>query len=654
MVRRRSTSIFCTLLVFGGYAVAADTRLSEAALRGDTEAVRSLLKQHVDVDAPQGDGTTALHWAAFHDDLPMVNLLLAAGANVKAASREGAITPLFLACTNGNAAVIEALLKAGADANSVKANGTTALMTAAASGNADAVNALLTHGAQVNAKESAHGQTALMFAAALNRDAVVRVLIAHGAEANAVSSVAKIERVRFDQDGNIVEERPAAAAPTGGRGGRRGAAQESVAKPVETKPLDTKPGETSGTAADARDEAADAEAAAEAAKAANQSAKADLDIFSSKLGFKSAEYLLAKAKQQAGDVANRAPRRVGPEFTGGNTALLYAAREGHMAAVRALVEAGADVNLVSADKFSPMMIAITNGHLDVAKYLLDHKADPKLVAASGLTALYAVIDVQWAPHAWFPQPATEQEKIFYLDLMKDLLDKGADINAPIAEKLWFRSFTNDFTWVDPAGATPFWRAAQSSDIVAMKFLIAHGADPKINTKSGTTPLMAAAGIGWAASWSVNAPYPLNDAVKYCVELGNDVNAVENRGYTALHGAAYLGNNEMVNYLVEKGAKVDAVSKTGDTVVDMANGPTRFGQPHLETVALLEKLGSVNSHNCRSDQCVVATRPTGKDRPLTAAEKSEKVFLDRFAGALGFKESVYIADAPVVRSVPGGR
>jgi uncharacterized protein len=657
MFRKSLVSAFCFATLF---AAAADTRLSEAALRGDTEAVKTLLKQHVDVDAPQGDGTTALHWAAFHDDLAMVHLLLSAGANVKAATREGAITPLFLACTNGNAPVIETLIKAGADANSAKANGTTALMTAAASGSVDAVKVLLKNGARVNDKESAHGQTALMFAAALNRDAVIRELVAHGAESNLVSSVTKIERVRFDQDGNIVEERPAAATPAstpaagGGRGGRRGAAAEAAPKPVEAKPTEAKPGETAGAAADARDEAADAQAAAEALKTANETAKAELDIFSSKLGFKSAAYLIAKAKLQAGDVANRAPRRVGPEFAGGNTALLYAAREGHTAAVRALVESGADVNMVSADKFSPMIIAITNGHLDVAKYLLDHKADPKLVTVSGLTALYAVIDVQWAPHAWFPQPATEQEKISYIDLMKDLLDKGADINAAVGEKLWFRSFTNDFTWVDPGGSTPFWRAAQASDIVAMKFLIAHGADPKINTKSGTTPLMAAAGIGWAASWSVNAPYPLIDAVKYCVELGNDVNAAENRGYTALHGAAYLGNNDMVNYLVEKGAKVDAVTKAGDTVADMANGPTRFGQPHLETVALLEKLGSINSHNCRSDQCVVATRPSAKDRPLTVAERGEKALLDKFAGALGFKESVYLADAPVARGVPGSQ
>jgi len=631
-------------------SAAGDTRLSEAAMQGNTETVRSLLKQRVDVDASQGDGTTALHWAAFRDDLEMAKMLIAAGANVKAETREGAITPLFMACTNGSATMIDLLLKSGADANSVKANGTTALMTASASGSADAVKALLDHGADVNAKESVHGQTALMFAAALNRDAVVKVLLAHKADANITTKVNPVTRVRFDQDGNIVEDRPgaggrgAAAAPqaaateAGGRGrGRGGRGQVSSAE-----------------AQDKADEAADAAAATAAAKKANDAAKADLDLFAHSLGLKDGEYLVAKPKARAGDVAFRAPRRVGPEFTGGMTALLYAAREGHMDAVRALVEGGADINELSGDKFTPLVMAITNGHLDMAMYLLQHGADPKPATVSGITALYGVIDVQWAPHAWFPQPTTEQEKVGYLDLMKALIDKGADVNAPIADKVWFRSFTNDYTWVDPAGATPFWRAAQSSDTAAMKLLVEHGADPKIATKAGDTPLHAAAGIGWAANWSVNAPVPLVDAVKYCVELGDDVNAVDNRGYTALHGAAYLGNADMINYLMSKGAKIDVKSKAGDSAADMANGPTRFGQPHPDAVALLEKLGSPNSHNCRSDQCVVASRASVYDRPLTKEEQAEKDMLDKFAISLGMKEALYRPDVPAGRFFPGGQ
>jgi len=584
-------------------AASSYTRLADAAMQGDKDAMRSLLKQKADVNSAHGDGATALHWAAYNDDLEMVKTLLAAGADVKATTREGAITPLFMACTNGNAAVIEALLKAGADAKSVKANGTTALMIAAASGSAGAVEVLLNHGAEVNAKEAAHGQTALMFAAALNRDAVIKVLLARGADANVATPVHKLERVRFDQDGNIVEDRPA------GRGAAAGAA--------------TNAGD-------------------------DQDPQAELDAFAHSLGFKSAEYLLAKPRPRAGDVAARGPRKVGADFMGGMTALLYAAREGHLRAASALVEAGADVNEISGDKFSPLVMAIINGHLDLAKYLLDRGANPNLGTETGITPLYAAIDVQWAPKTWFPQPSVEQEKTAYIELMKALLDRGANVNAQVGEKPWFRSFTNDYTWVDPAGATPLWRAAQSSDIVAMRLLMAHGADPKIATKAAATPLMAAAGIGWAANWSVNAPYPALDAVKYCVELGNDVNAADSRGYTALHGAAYLGNNEMVNYLVSKGAKVDVKSKAGDSAADMANGPTRFGQPHLETVALLEKLGSPNSHNCRSDQCVIQAGASIYQRPLSTAEQNDKDMLDTFAVALGFKSVEYLVDAPVAR------
>ena len=597
-------------------AATGDTRLSDAAMQGDRDIVRSLLKQKVDVNAPQGDGSTSLHWAAYRDDLEMVKLLLAAGANAKVTTREGAITPLLMACQNGNAAMIETLLKAGADANAVKTNGTTPLMMAAASGNADAVKTLLEHGANVNAKESAHGQTALMFAAALNRAAVIRVLMANGADASVATGVRKLERVRFDQDGNVVEEKTGEKAPE---------QPEAAAE---------------------QDDAAQTKAR----QAAEDVQRSDLDVLAHALAFKSVDYRLAKPAARAGDVANRPPRKVGPDFMGGMTALLYAAREGHMDAVRALVETGVVVNQVNGDKLSPMVTAIMNGHLDLAKYLLDHGADPNLAGLSGLTALYATIDVQWVPKTWFPQPSVEQEKVTYLDLMKALLDHGANVNAAIGEKLWFRSFTNDYTWVDTAGSTPFWRAAQSSDLPAMKLLMEHGADAKLANKAGETPLMAAAGIGWAWNWSVRAPYPAVDAVKYCVELGNDLNAADNRGYTALHGAAFLGDNAMVNFLSSKGAKTDVKSKAGDSAADMANGPTRFGQPHPDTVALLEKLGSPNSHNCRSDQCVVAAR--SQVYQLSPADLVEKENLDKFAHSLGFESAEYHVEARGGRPAPG--
>src|SRR5262249_47295348 len=159
---------------------------------------------------------------------------------------------------------------------------------------------------------------------------------------------------------------------------------------------------------------------------------------------------------------------------GGMTALLYAAREGHFETAQALIAGGADVNVASGDKMTPLVMAIANGHYDLAKFLLDRGADPNPAADSGITAVYAAIDVQWAPKAWFPQPNITQEKVSYLDLMQALLKRGASPNAAIGEKLWFRSFTNDYTWVDTGGSTAFWRAAQSSDTAAMKLLVEHG------------------------------------------------------------------------------------------------------------------------------------------------------------------------------------
>ena len=139
--------------------------------RSDRAGVRALIEQHVDVNQAQADGMTALHWAAYHDDLETAKLLVNAKADVKAANRYG-VTPLSLACTNGNEAIVELLLDAGADPNTKLHGGETALMTAARTGKLGPVKALLARGADVNARER-RGQTALMWAAAEGHAAVV-------------------------------------------------------------------------------------------------------------------------------------------------------------------------------------------------------------------------------------------------------------------------------------------------------------------------------------------------------------------------------------------------------------------------------------------------------------------------------------------------
>jgi ankyrin repeat protein len=168
-----------------GY-VGRETSLVEAVKTADIVAVRALMQQHVNVNAPEPDGTTALHWAVHQEDVSTVDLLIRAGANVRAVNRYG-VTPLALACESGNAAVIERLLTAGADANTAGADGETALMTAARTGKVDAIEALLAHGADAHARESWRGQTALMWAASENNAAAARVLIEAGADLRARS-----------------------------------------------------------------------------------------------------------------------------------------------------------------------------------------------------------------------------------------------------------------------------------------------------------------------------------------------------------------------------------------------------------------------------------------------------------------------------------
>jgi ankyrin repeat protein len=566
---------FC-LAVLLATAAGSDTRLADAAQQGDKATVANLLKQKADVNGAQGDGSTALHWAASQDDLEMAKALLAAGADVKAATRISTVTPLFMASKNGSAPMIDALLNAGADANVVDSNGTTPLMLASASGSADAVKALLDHKAQVNVKDKAHGQTALMFAAALNRAGVIRVLMDHGADAKITTNVVKPEKIRVDEDGNPIPDAKADAkedtAKGGGRGGRRGGGRDGGDPPPEDSPE---------------------EKAIQELRTMAQTLATRLDDL--------------EKQMKASDAPPQQPREKGASVVGGMTALLFAARDGQMDAAKALIEKGADINQPNAgDKTTPLLMSIINGHYDLAKYFTDKGADANLADDLGLLPLYATVDVQWAPKAWFPQPVTGQEQVTYLELMKDLMDHGANPNARLGKKLWFRGF-GDKTWVDPVGATVLLRAAVALDVPAMKVLVAHGADPDLPTKGGDTLLMVCSGLGWGANFSMNVPDGWIPAVKYALELGGDVNAKDAKGYSALHGASYIGNNDLVKFLVDQGADVKAVAKDKNTVADMANGPNRFGIPHPETVALLEKLGSANSHNCRSDQCLVAPK-----------------------------------------------
>jgi ankyrin repeat protein len=618
MVRRFVHGLTVTAFIALGVsalvaAAASSAPVADAAMRGDREAVRALLKQGADVNAAQGDGMTALHHAAERGDAEMCAMLVYAGANVAAMTRIGQYTPLHIASRSGRVRVMEILLEAGASvAARTATTGVAPLHLAAASGSAGAVKLLLEHGADADAREAEWGQTPLIFAAAQNRADAIRVLLEHGADAGITTKTIDIAK----------------------QGALDRAATERQRRVLE--------------AAAVRGElptASQVQAAMHAARELFASGKIPPP--------ETKEGAAANDRNAPGAANNFDPEEINPPVAtkGGLTALLHAARQGHIDAARALIDGGASINQVGAgDTTSPLLMAIINGQFDMAMFLLQRGADPKLAAAgNGGTPLWAAVNTQWQPRTRFPQPQeTEKQQATYLDVMKAILAAGADPNARIKTHPWYLVYSGcgnrNCGLADTAGSTAFWRAAYAVDVEAMRLLVEHGADPNIPTIApavpvrrgpqggppagaggplaptaapnqerysaapippggpGAYPLHAAAGVeygeGFAGNAHRHAPDGWMPAVKYLVEeLGADVNARDNDGYTPLHHAAARGDNDMILYLVSKGADVTAVARSGQTTADMANGPVQRVSPFPATVALLEKLGSKNSHRC---------------------------------------------------------
>jgi len=581
-----------------------DTRLPEAAQNGDQAEVLALLRDHVSVDSAEGDGTTALHWAAYQNNLALAQELLNAHANANAETRLESVTPLYMASESGSAPMVELLLKHGANVNQADGLGTTPLMMAAASGNAAVVKALLDHGADVNIKEHAHEQTALMFAANLNRADVISVLLAHGADPNAASKVENTNKPAITRSKPVTggDQRHSAALPIAGSKPAEKLVSNASAMPAPDGKTDQKQGA-------ALPETASSKPA--------EKLVSNVDAMPVPNGKKKAN--------GADDAAVAEYRNRGVATMGGMTPLLFAARQGNIAAITALLAGGANINEASGSEHTtPLVMAIMNGHYDLAKVLVEHGADVNLANDEGVAPLWATVDVQWPPTEWSVEPSVTQEKTDYLSMMKLLLAHGENPNARIKEEPWERVQSENQQWTKDPGATAFFRAAEAWDVPAMKMLKDNGADPTIATDQGTTPLMAAAGLGWAPMWSMTAASTPMTAVQYCVGLGENVNVQNKLGYTALHGAAFIGDLKVIQYLVDHGADVKAKDKAGDTVADLANGPFEKSQLHPDAVALLVKLGSTNSNNCRSSSCEIklGTNVRPGEQPAVAATASK--------------------------------
>ena len=442
-------ALVASLLLGSPMVSAADTRLADAARRGDRQTVQSLLQQHPGAEganAPDADGTSPLHWAAHRNDLEMADLLLRAGANVRASNRYG-VQPLVLASANGHAPMIGRLLAAGADPDT-RLNGETVLMTAARSGSVEGVTLLIDRGAVVNAAEEWRGQTALMWAAAEGHVQVVRTLVARGADIHARS----------------------------------------------------------------------------------------------KVGF---------------------------------TALLFAARQGQIDTARVLLDAGANpddtLRGVAANTtagsgpamaevgVNAFLIAAGNAHYQLAAMFLDRGADPN-AAPRGWTALHQVSWVRKAGVAGSNNPAPPGSgSMDSLEFIRTLVTHGADINARVTKRP-----PAGVTRLNMIDATPFLLAARTADAEYMSLLAELGADPLATNEDGTTALMIAAGVGTAAPGEDPGTEPeVLEAVQLALTLGNDINAVDRKGETAMHGAAAKHVPTVVRYLAGAGAKVEIWNRPND-------------------------------------------------------------------------------------------
>ena len=435
-VRFHALAAVALLAMLG--AIAAESPVADAAMRGDTEAVRQLLRDGADVNAAQADGMSALHWVAERGDRELTEMLVYAGATLEATTRLGAYTPLHLASRNGHADVVAALVAAGADVGAkTNPGGATPLHLAATGGSPAVIRALVEGGADLDAREAEWEQTPLIFASAWNRVDAINTLIELGADPNLAARSQDLEAQRpIDR---YAEER-----------------QAEVLKAF------TNDGSWAPT-----------------------SAQVQAAVYAARKVYREG---IPEGEEAAED--NRPFRDNGSNITskGGLTPLLHAARQGHLEAITALLDGGAEIDKVGGgDGTSPLLIATINGQFDAALLLLDRGADPNVVSSlNGVSPLWATVNSEWQPRTRFPQPQQrEQQQVGYLEVLEALLKTGADPNHRTTMHPWYMVYTGcgngNCGLIDTKGSTAFLRAAYATDVDAMRLLHEWGADPFIPT-----------------------------------------------------------------------------------------------------------------------------------------------------------------------------
>jgi len=259
---------------------------------------------------------------------------------------------------------------------------------------------------------------------------------------------------------------------------------------------------------------------------------------------------------------------------GGFTPLLFAAQYNATGAVTALLDAHADINAGDPDGITPLMMAILNGHYDLASLLVDKGADVNKVDKSGRAPLFFAVDMhtlEWLFSRPNPRPSGNLDSP---DIARILLEKGANPNARLTARGFLLHHNSTGNSLLIAGSTAFMKAATTSDVPLMKMLLEHGADPNIWTQNHTTPLMAAAGLNWTDISSLGTEDQSIEALQLLIDRGADVNAFNDLGETALHGAAQRGADRIVQFLADHGATLDAKNRRGRTAMDEAIGQAK--------------------------------------------------------------------------------
>ena len=484
----------------------------------------------------------ALVAAASDGDLAGVRARLEAGEGVDVRDVDGT-TPLHWAVRGDHAAVVDALLAAGADASARDRYGVTPLELAAVNGSRGVLAALLDAGADPNTRLP-NGETPLIAAARTGEPGTVALLLDRGADVDGRdASYSQTPLMVAAREGN---------AEAAGQLLARGAAIDAQTR-IGPTPKFVPPCKGTGCGSEG----------------------------------------VGINRGGLPDRGRRAAAR------GGMTPLLYAARDGRDEIARILIEAGADVGRAEANGIAPLLMAVLNDHGRVARQLLAAGADPNQDDFWGRTPLWAAVEYRNLDMNNREQDSPTGNGVDrgpLLELIAALIEAGADVNARTREvppsRRWLYSL-NDVSWVDFTGQTPFLRAALSGDVEAMRLLLEHGADPSIATFAGTTPLMAAAGINWVVAQTYTvSPEAQLEAVELCLALGNDVNATNSMGLSALLGAVNRGANDIVRHLAEQGADLDVVDAQGRTALRWAEGvflAAVGAERKPETIALLEEL-----------------------------------------------------------------